>query len=430
MSFAYNHIVMSAASAALLTLASCTGDGTQPSTPGTYLSSDKPRDVAPEISEADLVASSRGNREFAFDLYRNLAASGDNLLFSPYSISVALAMTYGGARNQTEADMAATLGYVLGQEGTHQAFNSLDLALESRGDGAAGHNGEGFQLNVVNRTWGRVGYEFLDEYLDLLAIHYGAGMQLMDFENAAEASRVEINDWVADQTADRIQDLIPVGAITPYTALILTNAVYFSGAWANPFDAARTAPATFTVADGSSVTVDTMNGEFEAPAVAGDSFDAVEIPYDGGELGMVIVVPHDDFARFESSLTAESVDAIVSALGQRLVTLSLPKFGFTADFSLTDVLTEMGMGVAMSGAADFSGMNGRGGLAISDILHKAFIGVDEAGTEAAAATAVIVGETSVPTPIEVTVNKPFVFFIRDRATNTVLFLGRVTDPTT
>ena len=393
--------------------------------------SDKPRVTSPNVTASELTELVDGNTAFAFDLYQALRDEEGNLFYSPYSISVALAMTYAGARNETEQQMADTLHFTLSQDCLHPALNSLDLKLASRGEGAEGKDGEGFRLNIANSIWGQEDYEFLDEFLDVLAENYGAGLRLLDFINAPESSRVTINDWVSDRTEGRIKDLIPQGAIDEWTRLVLSNAIYFNAAWLNPFSEDATGDGTFHLLDGSEITIPMMTQTESFGYAEGAGYKAVELPYDGNELSMVILLPTSgEFDDFESALDADLVDDIIDDLKYREVTLSMPKFEFESEFSLVNTLAAMGMPVAFSGAAaDFSGMTGNRDLFISDILHKAFVSVDEAGTEAAAATAVVMSLTAAPeVPIEVTINRPFIFLIRDIETGAVLFVGRVANP--
>jgi len=394
------------------------------------LQSDKERITSPDVASGEQGSLVDGNSGLAFDLYQALKGEEGNLFYSPYSISVALAMTYAGARGDTAEEMAATLQFILEQDRLHPAFNWLDAELASRGEGAQGKDGEGFRLNIVNAIWGQKDYEFLADFLDVLAENYGAGLRILDFINETEKSRVTINDWVSDQTEDRIKDLIPQGAIDALTRLVLTNAIYFNAAWAYPFDEDVTADGLFYLLDGGQVTVPVMKQTESFGYTDGAGYQAVELLYDGDELSMVILLPEaGQFQAFEEGLGTDKVSDIISGLQLTEVALTMPRFEFESEFSLVDVLIEMGMPTAFSGAADFSGMTGNPDLAISDVLHKAFVSVDEAGTEAAAATAVVMEETAMPDPpVEVTLDRPFIFLIRDIETGAVLFVGRVLDP--
>jgi len=399
--------------------------------PGLSVQSDKERITSPDVPASDQAELVGGNSAFAFDLYHLLKEEKEgNLFYSPYSISLALAMTYAGARSETERQMADTLHYTLPQDRLHPAFNWLDLELASRGKGAKSKDGQGFQLNIANTLWGQQGYAFLPGFLDTLAINYGAGMQLVDFVGDPEAARVAINDWVSDETADRIKDLIPPGVIDELTRLVLTNAIYFNAAWAEPFDESLTQDGPFTLLDGSQVSVPMMRQTTSFGYAEGSGYQAVELPYDGRDLSMVILLPAEDtFESFENSLDSERVNAILDNLLYGEVALTMPKFELESDFSLVEALKEMGMPVAFSIDADFSGMDGTQDMLIGEVLHKAFVSVDEAGTEAAAATAVEIQLESAPMQVfVVTVDRPFIFLIRDIETGSILFVGRVVNP--
>jgi len=397
---------------------------------GEVLESDKERITSPDVSTSEQASLIEGNSAFAFDLYRALKEEDGNLFYSPYSISLALAMTYAGARGETAEQMAATLEFMLEQDRLHPAFNWLDAELASRGEGAEGKDGEGFRLNIVNAIWGQKDYKFLSDFLDVLAENYGAGLRILDFITETEKSRVTINDWVSDQTEGRIEDLIRQGAISELTRLVLTNAIYFNTAWAYPFDEDMTSGGQFYLLDSGQVSVPMMKQTESFGYTEGEGYQAVELPYDGGELSMVILLPEaGQFEAFEEELQAQQASDIISDLQPARVALTMPRFEFDSEFSLKDTLAEMGMPIAFSSAADFSGMTGNRELFISDVVHKAFVAVDEAGTEAAAATAVIMDLTAVPeTPVEVTIDRPFIFLIRDIETGAILFVGRVMNP--
>jgi serpin B len=402
---------------------------TQPAA-GEVLKSDKERITSPDVSTSEQALLVEGNSAFAFELYQALKGKEGNLFYSPYSISLALAMTYAGARNETAQQMADTLQFLLEQDRLHPAFNWLDAELASRGEGAEGKDGEGFRLNIVNAIWGQKDYSFLPAFLDVLAENYGAGLRILDFINETEQSRVAINKWVSDQTEGRIKDLIPPGAIDALTRLVLTNAIYFNAAWEYPFNEDMTADGLFYLLDGGQVTVPMMKQTEAFGYIEGEGYQAVELPYDGNELSMVILLPASgNFETFEEGLQAQQVDVIINGLRHSEVTLTMPRFEFDSAFSLKDTLAEMGMPIAFSDAADFSGMTGNPELFILDVIHKAFVAVDEAGTEAAAATAVPMELTAVPEPpVKVTIDRPFIFLIRDIETGAILFVGRVMNP--
>ena len=393
--------------------------------------SDKMR-AAPSATNTDLAGLVHGNSAFSFDLYQTLSAQDGNLFYSPQSISLAIAMTYAGARGQTAIQMADTLRFSLSQDRLHAAFNVLDQELASRGED---EDGGGFRLNIVNAVWGQQGHPFREAFLDVLAESYGAGVRPTDFSAAPEESRLAINDWVAKSTEDRIRDLIPQGIINPLTRMVLTNAVYFNASWLFPFSEANTREQPFHLLDGSSVDVPMMRTSEDFGYAAGDGYQAVDLAYVGNDLSMTVIVPdRGRFREFEDSLDAGLAERIIANLGFRRVTLDLPKFEFESQFLLSETLKSMGMPDAFdSASSDFSGMDGRSCLAgdsgclyIREVVHKAFVSVDEAGTEAAAATAVIMQEESAPpNPVSVTVDRPFIFLIRDRETESILFVGRV-----
>ena len=393
--------------------------------------SKKERVTSPSVAQADMAELVAGNSALAFDLYQLLREGEGNLFHSPYSISVALAMTYAGARGETQQQMAETVRFTFAQDRLHPAFNALDLELARRGEGGEGRDDEGFRLNIVNAIWGQKGYKFLNEFLDVLAVNYGAGLRLLDFVKAPEESRVTINDWGSEQTEGRIEDLIPQGVIDELTRLVLTNAIYFNAAWLDPFEEDQTQDDPFYLLDGGEVTVPMMRQTEHFSYAEGEGYQAVELPYVGSELSMVILLPRrGEYEGFEGSLDAARAAAILRNLVHKRVALTLPKFEIESGFRLRDTLVAMGMPAAFSHDADFSGMTGNRDLFISDVIHKAFVSVDEAGTEAAAATAVVM-EMMAPKPggpVEVTVDRPFVFLIRDIETGTLLFVGRVVNP--
>jgi serpin B len=397
---------------------------------GEVLKSDQDRITLPDVNLSDEALLVEGNSAFAFELYQALRGEEGNLFYSPYSISLALAMTYAGARGETAQQMANTLNLILEQERLHPAFNWLDAELASRGEGAQGKDDEGFRLNIVNDIWGQKDYEFLPDFLDVMAENYGAGLRILDFIMETENSRLTINEWVSDQTEGRIEDLVPQGAIDAWTRLVLTNAIYFNAAWEDPFDKDMTADGPFYLLDGGQVIVPMMKQTESFGYTEGEGYQAVELQYDGGELSMVILLPEaGNFEVFEERLQAQKISDIISSLQSTRVALTMPQFEFDSEFGLKDTLAGMGMPIAFSGAADFSGMTGNPELFISDVLHKAFVAVDEAGTEAAAATAVIAKLTAAPEQqAEVTIDRPFIFLIRDIETGAILFVGRVMNP--
>jgi serpin B len=339
-------------------------------------------------------------------------------------------MTYAGAKGETATQMADTLHYDLSQTALHPAFNSLALELASRGQGAQGKDEKGFRLNIVNEIWGQKDYKFISSFLDLLAENYGAGLRVLDFIKDPNASRITINDWVSEQTEGRIKDLIPEGVITPLTRLVLTNAVYFNAAWREKFEESATQNGQFHLVNGTEVTAPMMRKTDSYGYVKSGNVVGVELPYDGNELSMVILTnTAGTFTDFEKGLTFSKVNELIDGIQYSEVRLTMPKFEFESKFGLKETLQSMGMVLPFQDNADFTGISTQSDLHIDDVIHKAFISVDEAGTEAAAATAVIVGTTSMPVEqAVVTLDQPFVFLIRDIQTGVIIFIGRVMNP--
>lgn len=388
------------------------------------------RVTSPDVPPPELQELVAGNNVFAMDMYRALNTQPGNLFFSPYSISTALAMTYAGARGETARQMAETLHFTLPQERLHPAVNALEQSLAKASEGA---DKKAFRLHGVNSLWGQKGYSFLPDFLDLLARHYGAGMQLVDFVSDPESARRTINDWISQQTEKKIQNLIPPGSVNQLTRLVLANAIYFKASWQYPFEHRLTTDGPFYLLDGSEVQVPMMR--MSRPAILryaqGEGYQAVELPYVGERMSMLILVPDAGrFSAFETSLDAGKLQGIIASMEPQQVDLTLPRFRYEFSVGLAGILAEMGMSDAVDpGRADFSGIDGSRNLYISGVFHKAFVVVDEAGTEAAAATAVVVGLTGLPvTGVVLRVDRPFIFLIRDTETGSILFLGRVLNP--
>ena len=398
--------------------------------PGQQIKSDKQRVVSPQVPQADFDKQTSGNHAFTWNLYQQLSGEDGNLFMSPHSISMALAMLHAGAKGNTEVELAKALHFDLAQAALHPVFNKLDQELESRGLGKQGADGGKFRLNVVNALWGQTGHKFAAPFLDTLALNYGAGLRVLDFGQQPDPSRKLINKWVEQQTENRIKDLLPEGSVDNLTKLVLTNAIYFNAAWAKPFKTKDTAKGSFQLQGGGSVTAQMMYQQLKAPAMQGSGFKAVALPYDGHELSMVFVVPDKgSFASFEKGLTASLLDDVEAKLKGSMVKLKLPRFEFTKKADLKAVLEAMGIKDAFTEAADLSGIDGTKKLLVTGVFHKAFVKVNEEGTEAAAATGVVAGATSAPPPFSLTVDRPFLFYVRDHQTGAMLFVGRVLDPT-
>ncbi len=402
----------------------------QPRSSANVAKSNERRITAPNVPSEDISALVDGNNAFAFDLYHSLRSQEGNLLFSPYSISAALAMTYGGSRGNTESEMAETLHFTLPQERLHPAFNQLDLSLAKTGPSAS-KDEQPMQLNIANAVWAEREFAFRQDYLDLIARNYGAGIQLADFINNSGDVRNDINNWVSDQTNQKIKDLLPQGVPDRDTRMVLVNAIYFKANWLDQFVADYTQAAPFHLLDGSEVSTPMMHQVMHMSYGRGSDYQAVEIPYVGETAAMDIIVPDaGQFSDFEAKIDAAQLGQILSSMQPTLVEFGMPKYDFTSSFDLSEQLKTLGMTEAFdSQQADFSGMDGARDLYISAAIHKAFISVDETGTEAAAATAISMGVTSAPIPgAALTIDRPFIFVIRDLETGQTLFVGRVLNP--
>ncbi len=392
--------------------------------------SDKPRLQVPVADTQGQETLASDNAAFAFDLYQTMRSQSGNLFYSPYSISLALAMTYAGASGDTASQMARVLHVTRPGDSLHAAFNAYSQSLEARA--AASDQGAPFELSIANSLWGQSGFTFRQDFLDVLAQNYDAGIRLVDFVHQPEPSRQAINQWVSDETKKRIQDLIPQGAVDPLTRLVLANAIYFKAGWLHTFDGTATANDAFYLPDGSTVPVAMMyqSESFDYAIMPG--YRAIELPYQTGGLSMLIVLPDEGkFEAVESQLGPAMLAEVGAGLKHGPVVLSLPKFSYSSSFGLNATLKSMGMSDAFDARlADFSGIDGARDLYITDVVHKAFVAVDEKGTEAAAATAVIIGLTSAPAlqPIEFKVDRPFIYLIRDEQTGAILFMGRVSNP--
>jgi serpin B len=367
---------------------------------------------------------------FAIDLYKQLAATEGNVFFSPFSIDTALAMTSAGARGDTLAEMNKVLG--LPDKGAHESRAALIRAIMTPPQD--GELRDRFQLEVASALWGQNQFAFDDSFLKTARTSYQAEAQSLDFGDS-ESARKTINDWVAKKTNDRIKDLIGPGAITTDTRLVLTNAVYFKGAWASQFSKDATSDQPFNVSADKTEKVPTMRQTERFSYAEDGTWQAVAMSYTGGPAQMIVLLPKtkDGLAKAEAALDAKSLTKLLGEMKGRKVDLWLPKFSFEFAATLRKPLEALGMKLAFDGdKADFSGMSTAQKLAITDVLHKAFVKVDEEGTEAAAATAVVMGVMSAaPQPeevLELKVDHPFLVLIRHNQTGAILFMGRVANP--
>ncbi len=392
-------------------------------------------DAAPAAAPGAVTTLVEGNTAFAFDLYGRLAGADGNLFFSPWSISACLAMAREGARGETASEMDRVLHL---PEGFGALFQGAAKALEApevredRDAGAA--RVPAYLIAIANRLFGQVDYGFEPSYVDRLGAVFGAGLGTVDFRET-EAARKVINDWVEEQTRKKIENLIPAGVLSPDTRLVLANAIYFKAPWLEPFAEGATIDAPFHRAPGDDETVRTMHRtDHFAYADVGDA-QVLSLPYRGRTMSMLVVLPKamDGLAAVESSVSPETLAGWTSRLSSAKVRLSLPTFRFTSGFQLGDALEGLGMRLAFDAQnADFSGMTATERLWIGAVVHKAFVAVDEKGTEAAAATAVLMRAGSAPRPepvVTFNADHPFLFVIRHEPTGAILFLGRVADPT-
>jgi serpin B len=396
--------------------------------------------IAPDVDDETLSELARETNDLAFDLYGELteANPGENLLVSPVSVTTALSMAYAGARGETREQMREALHYTLDGETHHGAFNALQRKLNERGDNVdeedipdsfdSGDDPVPFQLNLVNAAWGQEGFPFRESYLETLEDHYGGGLRKADYRSDPEAARREINDWVADRTVGRITDLLPAESLSKRTRLVLTNALYFKANWLHTFDEGSTTREEFTSLDGEASEVPMMDQSVSVPYAEVDGAKAVDLPYLGEEVSMLLILPPEGkFESYEQSMDRSTIRGFVDSFESLKIDISLPRFEFASSFSLPETLAELGMPIAFGRWADFSGMAPEPPqLRLDDVFHDTYIAADEQGTEAAAASAVEVVAVSGPAGW-FTANRPFLFAIRDRPTGTILFLGRVID---
>jgi len=376
--------------------------------------------VPTRVPSAEQRALVSGNAEFALDLYRILCQSEGNLFFSPYSISLALAMVYTGSHGKTEEQMASALHFEFAPYDLPPVFGALHSELVGRGSG-------NFQLRLANSLWWQEGYELRQVFLDTLRKRLGATVQLLDFSTAPEKARATINEWVSRYSKGKIKELLPQGALTPLTRLLIANAITFQATWQERFNADFTFNSTFNLLDGGHVTVPMMEQITPFAYAATGGVQAVELPYIGEQFSMVVLLPaRGQFEDFASSLTADRVIAIVEHLSIQMVQIYMPRFEFQSSFELAAVLGKLGMKDAfILHRANFRGMTLDWEFFLDDVYHQSIVSVDENGTFAAAGTA---GDMVAPDVPTVRLNRPFIFLIRDIETNTILFIGQVMHP--
>jgi serpin B len=379
------------------------------------------------VPAAGLDAVATGNNEFALSLYSQLKSAPSNLFFSPYSISTCLAMTYAGARGQTEQQMAQVLHFGTQQQ-LHVGFGQLQKELAA----AASH--KGIQLTIANALWTQQGFAFLPDFLNTAKDEYAANLNQANFATDAEKARGTINHWVAEQTKEKIQDILPAGSVNGATRLVLANAIYFKGIWAKPYDKNQTAEQPFHLSASKSSPVPLMHHLDAVRYAENEEIQAVELPYQSNQLAMVVLLPRqvEGVAALEGRLTATLLNDTLRQMRSQKVDIFLPRFKLESRFKLNEPLEKLGMRDAFGSSADLSGIDGKTDLFISGLFHKAWGEVNEEGTEAAAATAGTIALTSVapvakPPPV-FRADHPFLFLIRDTRSGSILFLGRLADP--
>jgi serpin B len=377
-------------------------------------------------ADSDRAEAVRGNNAFAVELYRRLSEAKGNLFFSPESVSISLAMTYAGARGETARQMAETLHFTLPQARLQPAMAALLRTLNAVGKG-------NYQLSLANALWVQKDYALLPTFSKLVKNSYGAALNPADFCHHSEDARSNINLWAKRQTANKIIDLIGPGILDATTRLVLANAIYFKGIWDTQFDTESTTEQDFHVAPTHNIRAKLMQRSGSFPYFNGGTFGAVEIPYKNKDLSMIIFLPNavDGLSAFERSMSVAKMQDWLSQLQGRHVTtvaLALPRYQMTAQFNLNDSLTKMGMQYAFDSQADFSGMTGSQNLLISAVLQKAYIDVNEQGTEAVAATGTVMGVIAGIVPFQFRADHSFVFLIQDSRSGSILFMGRVADP--
>jgi len=388
---------------------------------------EKPVVKEPAIKPEGIESIITANNQFALDFYSEIKGEDENIFFSPYSLSVALAMTYEGARGKTAEEMRSVFYFPQEDSFRRESYLSLDSWLTRE---ETEH-----ELNIANALWAQEGFAFLQEYFDIITAYYQGLIENLDFIKDPEGSRIIINKWVEEKTKEKIKDLIPKGLINNLTRLVLTNAIYFKGDWVQEFDKKETREQDFYITPEQTVKVDMMrrlDEEAEFPYYETENLQILEMSYSGKETSMLVLLPKKhNLEEIEEQLTLENLSTWQENLEEKEVRVYFPKFKLETKYFLGNLLSQMGMPAAFTKFADFSGMTGEKNLMITEVIHQAFVEVDEKGTEAAAATAVLFGETV--SPIEPTIpvfraDRPFIFLIQEKETGSILFMGRVLNP--
>jgi serpin B len=367
---------------------------------------------------------SEASGKFALEIYKLFAEeNNNNVFFSPLSLNLAIGMTYAGADGETKSQIAQVFNYPLDDKNLHNQLGKLQRDL-------TGLKSKGIEIAIANQLWADKLYKFKCSYTKGVKKAYNAPVQLMEFRAKPDECRKEINKWVEVQTKDRIMDLLPEGSISDMTALVLTNAIYFKGQWDVKFDPDNTNDGLFTTLEGLQINCAMMNAMMKYNVYQGDDIKMLELPYVGKDFSMLVILPNENkpFKEVENSLTLENLNHYISLLMESDVRVTLPKFKFVSMFELKPALSKMGMPIPFSNAADFTRMSSKPDLKIDEVYHKAFVEVSEEGTEAAAATAVVIVRKSISIPVDFVANRPFMFIIRENTTGNILFMGRVANP--
>lgn len=370
----------------------------------------------------------QGNNRFALELYGEIKEKEKgNIFYSPFSISSALAMTYAGSKGRTEKEMAAVLHFEPNSTEFHQAFGEYLACLSANAK-------DNIEFEIANRLWAEKTFKFRKEFIELVNASYGAGVENVDFVNDFENARIMINDWVALKTKERIKDLIPKGVLDANTRLVLVNAIYFKGDWQSAFDVKHTKVSTFYVEKGKDVEAQFMHQTGHFNYEVSSNCSMIRLPYKGDKQSMIVALPTsiDKLEATEDEIKSKDFKGLLKG-SKSLVELTFPKFKMTMPLMLSKYLIELGMKDAFNVGADFSKMDSLNRLNISEVIHKAFIEVDEKGTEAAAATAVVMSVTTtasspVRIPIVFKADHPFLYYIVDNETGAILFMGRMVQP--
>jgi serpin B len=374
-------------------------------------------------AQQEMSQTVKGNNRFAFDLFEKIQQEGENVFFSPYSISSALAMTYTGAEGTTQQEMQKIFGFAKDKQSQAEAFHMLNKHLDTLND-------KTIELNVANSLWCQDNYDFLDEFLNINKKYYQAGIRKVDFRNNHPEAGKQINQWVEEETNNKIKDLIKEGTLSPSVRMVLANAIYFNGKWAYPFDKSQTRPEMFYMNQNNRKRVLFMHRSVSVKYYEDELAQVVELPYSGKDLSMMIMLPQEvsGIHKLEQKLDTGLYNEYQESMFSKKVDLWLPRFRVETQYNLNQPLKDLGMNSAFSGDADFSGMTGNKELFISDVAHKAFVEVSEEGTEAAAATGAVMSKTSLVKKVEFRADHPFIYLIKDNRTGSILFMGRLFEP--